>query len=134
MQENGDENDGAEPSRNQKAGGDRHPIEKGVYAEAKQDGAAGVAAFERFVMGLFAKVKVRGDGVLEQMDQKKADEQVEKGVLSRKTYRLRQNFDQHHRQHVAGTKSEEILKILARPFPAHHKIAAEEIAGRCDKA
>lgn len=128
VEKDGDENDSAEPGGNEEAGGDSYAVEEGVNAEAEEDGAAGMAVFELFVVSLFTEVEVRGDGVFEQMDEKETDKDVEEGTLPRETDRFGKNFDKDYGEHVAGAEREEILEVLAGPFFADDEIAAEEIA------
>src|SRR5262245_52163386 len=79
-------------------------------------------------------MKVRRDRVFEQMDQKETDENVQECVLSREADGFGKNFDEDDSQHIAGTESQEILEILARPLFAHHEIAAQKVTGGCNQA
>src|SRR5882724_1344187 len=85
-------------------------------------------AVEFFVMGFLAEVKMRGDGVLEQMDQKIADQHKYQRLLAAEANRFRNHFDERHGQHVPGAKSQKILQHSPRPVVAYNEVTADEIA------
>ena len=89
---------------------------------------------ELLVVGFFAEVKVRCNGVFEQMDQEETDEDVEEGVLSSEADGFGEDFYEDDGEHVAGAEREKVLEVLAGPFFADDEIAAEEIACGGDEA
>src|SRR6478672_4530028 len=90
--------------------------------------------FKFFAVGLLAEMKMRGNGVLEKMNQKKSDEDVKEGVLASQADGFRENFDKNYSQHVAGAECQEVLQEVAGPFLANDEIATEKIPGGSDEA
>ena len=78
VQENGDEDDSAEPGGNQQAGRDGDPIEESVNAQAQQRGRAGMGVRNFVMMGFFAEVKMRCEGVFEKVDEEVSAENLKR--------------------------------------------------------
>src|SRR5208283_326722 len=105
-----------------------HAVEECVNRQAEQHRASRMMVLHLFRVSLFPEVKVRRDGVLEQVHQEKADQNGDECLLSRQPYGLRNHFDKRHGEHVARAERQEILQVAPRPFAVHHEVAAEEIA------
>jgi len=60
-------------------------------------------------MSFFAEMKMRGDGVLEQMNQKVANQDKEQRVFPPEMHGFRDDFDERDAQHIARPKREKIL-------------------------
>lgn len=133
VKKDSDEDENAQPCGDEKAGGDGHAIEKCVDGQAEQDGAVNLAV-HLFGVRFFAEMKVRGDGVLEQVNQEKSREDEDQRVGTGEAHGFGNDFDQSHGKHVTRTEREEVLQVAARPFAIHDEVAAEQIASGGDEA
>ena len=133
MQKHGEEDEYAQPGGDQEACGDGYAVEKGVDRKAEHNRAVRVAVHFLGVR-FFAEMKMRGDGVFEQMHEEKTGQDVEQSIRSAEADGLRDHFDECDREHVARAKGEKILQVAARPFAIDHEIAAQQVAACGDQA
>ena len=134
VQEDRKKKQDTQPGGDQEPGADSDAIKECVDRQAKQDGRTDVVVADLFGVGLFAKMKMLGEDVLEKMHQEKTAQYVEESVLARKRYRFGDDFDQRDGEHVSSAQGEEILQIFARPFAINDKVSTEEIASCSDYA
>src|SRR5580704_5314301 len=133
MKEHGHENHGSEPYRNQKSRGNGYAVKESVNGQSQQDGSSCVVMTDLLVMRLFPKMKMRRDGVLEQMHEKIAEQYKHQGLLACQMNRLWNHIKERHGQHVAGPQRQKILQKVPRPIPPHNKIPANQIPRRRDE-
>ncbi len=77
----------------------------------------------------FAVVKVRRDGVLEEVHQKISAEHEERAVASGQGKALGNHLDQRSCQHEARTQGHEVAKIIALPVLLHDHRTAKDVGG-----
>ena len=131
MHEHGDENDPAQPFRNDEAGCDGNAVEEGVDQQSQQDRIAFVGVDELMRVGLFAKMKVRGDGVLEEVNQKVSQQNQESGPGAAQVNAFGHHLHDGSREHEAGAERDEIAQIGAVPIFLNNDGAAENVCARC---
>src|SRR5262249_60467512 len=109
MQKHGQEDHRAEPGGDQESGSDGHAVEEGMNGEAEQHGVARVRVADLFRMRLFTEMKVRREGVLEQVHQEKADQYKEQSVLAAEADRFGDDFKEGDRKHVTPAECQKRL-------------------------
>ena len=96
------------------------------------------------LVGFFAEMKMRGEGVLEKMyEEVAAEDQKENRVgagvetrrgIAAKLQRFGNHFEQCGGQHEAGAERDEIMQIAARPFAMGDERAAQNVSARGSQA
>src|SRR5436305_2633820 len=92
---------------------------------------------EFFGVGLFAKVKMWRQGVLEEVNQQVADKNKEGGALrvsSGDLKALRHHLDQSSREHESGTQCDEVFEVPPLPIALHDDRATKGVGGGCGQA
>src|SRR5258708_31922995 len=100
----------------------------------QENRALRVPMLHLFRMRLFAKMKMRRNRVLEKMNQKESSQDVNQSALAAQVNRFRNHLQKRHRKHVPRAQREKILQIPPRPLPVNHKVPAQQIPARGDKA
>ena len=119
----------AQPWRNQKAGGNRDAVEESMDDQAEQHRDAPVRVHVFIGVRLFAVVEVRGDGVLEEVDQQVAGQHQQRALVRAGKFKtLRHHLDQRRGQHEARAQGDEIAQIAPLPAFLHDDRAAETLA------
>src|SRR5450631_551683 len=80
VEKNRQEDDPAERLGNEESRGDRDPIEKGVNQQPDQNRISLVSVHELVGVGFFSKVEMRGDCVLEEMDEQVSEQDEKSGI------------------------------------------------------
>jgi len=86
-----------------------------------------------FVVRLFPKMKVRCNGVFEEVDQEITDENHQKRAVARKPHRLGDHIQERHSEHVASAQSHKILQVATLPVAINDEVAAQQVAASGDK-
>ena len=129
VQKNREEDDPAEGGRNQESRGDGDAVEEGVDQQANQYRISHVSMDELVGVGLFSEVEMRGDGVLEEMDEQVSEQDEKPGILAAQFNAFRHHFDEGRRQHEARSQSDEVAKVGALPISLDDDGAAEDVGG-----
>ena len=79
------------------------------------------------VMRFFAKVKMRCDGVLEEMDDEVSDQNQQSRRLSTEFNTLRDHLHQRGGQHEARAQGHKISKVAALPMPLNNDRTTEHV-------
>ena len=127
MQEDRDKDDPAERRGNKKSGRDRDAIEKSVNQQAHQDRVSLVRMHELVSVRFFPEVEMRGDGVLEKMNEQVSAKNEKSGVGSTQMNALRHHLDERRRQHESSSERNEVAKVRPLPMLLHDDCAAEHI-------
>src|SRR6185437_9667801 len=85
-------------------------------------------------MRLFAKMKVRSDGVLEKMHEEISGEQQQWRVRAGDANALRQHFQQRSPQHEARAQRNKVAKVAFVPVFLHQNGATEAVSHGCGNA
>ena len=80
-------------------------------------------------MRLFAEVKMRGDGVLEEMNDQVSEQDQQGRGLSAQLETLGNHLDEGRGQHESRAQRDEVAQIAALPMPLNNDRAAENIGG-----
>src|ERR1700687_5827967 len=131
MQKNRHEDDPAKRRGDEKSRGDRDAIEKRMNQQPDQNRIAFMRVDELVGMGLFSKVEMRGDGVLEKMDEQVSGEDEKSGITATKLNALRYHFDQRRRQHETCAERDEVTQVGTVPMLLNDDGAAEHVGARC---
>ena len=88
------------------------------------------------VMGFFAEMKMRRDGMLEEMDEKISGEDENENARHTgcQSQRLGDHFEKGGGEHEARAECNEIFQVGARPLAADDCETADDIGGRGDHA
>src|SRR5437763_12608937 len=81
------------------------------------------------MVGFLAEMEVRGDRVLEEMDEQISCEHQQRRAAAAKFQAVRDDLDNGHTQHKAGTKRDKIFQVRAVPVLLHDDGAAENVRG-----
>ena len=130
MQKNRYEDDPAERRGNEESRGDRDAIEKCVNQQADQNRVSFVSMHELVGVGFFSKVEMRGDGVLEEMDEQVSAEDEKSGIGATQLNALRHHLDERRRQHETCAERDEVAEVGALPIPLNDDGAAEHVRAR----
>src|SRR5208283_1935545 len=130
VQKNRDKDDPAERLGNEESRGDRDAIEKRVNQQPDQDRIAFVRVDELVGVGFFSKVKVRGDGVLEEMDEQISEQDEESSIRATQLNTGRHHFNQRRRQHETCSKRDEVAQVGTFPVPLNDDSPAEHVGAR----
>jgi len=95
-----------------------------------------------FGVSLFPEVEVRRNGVLEEMYDKKPNENIYQCAFACQMDGFRNHFHNCNREHVACAERKKILQVTARPLAVDHEIPAKQVCrprlpgpeqgGKCD--
>ena len=134
VEQDGEEDENAEPAGDDEAGADGDAVEEGVDAEAGHDGVAGVAGDEFAMVGLFAEVEVGVDGVFEEMhhavaghDEDGAEARVEADAFGH-------HFEQGGGDEEACAEGDEVAEVAVDAFGADEDQAANDVGEGGDGA
>src|SRR5262249_49037948 len=89
---------------------------------------------ELFGVRLFAKMKMRCQRVLEEMDKKVTSKNQQGRSVSGKAQALRQHLQEGSSQHKAGPEGHEVLQIAAVPVPVDDGGTADQVGGSSGQA
>ena len=78
-------------------------------------------------VGLFAVVKVRRDGVLEEMNQQISAEHQQRSSASGELQAFGYHLDQSRGQHESRAQGDEVAKVVALPVLLHNHRAAKDV-------
>ena len=89
-----------------------------------------VCAVDEFVVvRFFAEVKMRGNRVLEEVDDQIAEQNQQGRSSSAQFETLRNHLHQGRGQHESRAQRDEVAKIAPLPMPLHDDRAAEDVGG-----
>jgi len=81
-------------------------------------------------VGFFSKVEMRGDGMLEEMDEQISEQDEKSGVRTTQLNAGRHHFDQRGRQHETCAERDEVAQVGAIPIPLDDDGAAKHVRAR----
>jgi len=85
-------------------------------------------------VGFFSKVEMRGDGMLEEMDEQISEQDEKSGVRTTQLNAGRHHFNQRRRQREARSQRDEVAEVRALPIPLDDDGAAEHVGARSGQA
>src|SRR5450631_1727196 len=134
VQENRKENQPAQPVRYQKSRCDGNAVKEGMNDESEQHGISLVRMDEFVVMRLFAKMKMRCDRMLEEVDDQVAEKHQKRRRPAVKLKAFWNHLDQGGGQHEPRAQRNEVPQVAALPMPLHNNRSAENVGGSCGQA
>ena len=128
MQQNGDEDQNAELRVDQRGDGNRYAIEERMHQQRPQAGNRCMVRQHGFFVGLFAKMKVRRDGVLDKLNQHVAGQHPEHWIellaVRPLFHAFGDQFDEDSGQHKARAERDQVTqRHLSQPARRHQKPA-----------
>src|SRR5581483_12400485 len=97
--------------------------------EPEQDRIAGVRLDKLIVMGFLPEVKVRGDGVFEEMNDQISQQDQQGGGLPPHRQAFGDHLDQRGGEHEAGADGDKIAQVPPLPMALHDYGSAKNIGG-----
>jgi hypothetical protein len=127
VEEDGEEDDPAQPPGDKESGGDGDSVEEGMDEKSGEDGDAAVRMNEFVMVGFFAEMKMRSYGVFEEMDQQVSAEDDEPRTGATKLDTGGNHFHDGGGEHESGTERHKVLEVALLPIALDWDKPAEEV-------
>src|SRR5258708_22861383 len=128
MQEDCEENQPAQPVRNQKPRRDGDAVEESVDDEAEEDGISLVRVDELILVRLFAEVEVGRDRMFEKVNDEVTKQNQEGRAASAQFEALRNHLYQRRGQHESCTEGDEVSQVAPLPVALHNNRSPENVS------
>ena len=127
MEKNGEKNDPSQPVRNDKAGSNGDPVEKRVDDQCQQNRIAVMTAYKLIRMGFFSEMKMRGDSMLEEMNDQITEQDQKCRAPATQFETGGNDFYDRRGQHESGAERDEVLQVSAFPMLLNNDRAAKNV-------
>jgi hypothetical protein len=129
VQKDGEENQPAQPVRNQKSRSDGDTVEEGVNNQSEQHRIARVRVHELVAMRFFAEVEMRRDRMFEEMNDQISQQHKKGRGPSAQFEAFRDHLDERRGQHESRAQRHKVTEVAPLPVPLHNDRSAEDVGG-----